>query len=517
MLSSKLGEILVAEYGLTAAAARKRISRAPAGVKRLAYLPFPRNVRFMYLQRDYGSAKFWQALTEALFQGSSSYAGALAALQQRNGVAPKAHFRAACGAPIAQKRHLSPDVIIARLKQAGLVAEFDVPGIGPCVALQQEEPYYEPLLADMRARLVTEAILLKALRTWVRNLGLGSYSKVALRDEGAPPKVGTFHWDLTAPSYVAGLVEWSSQGKPKPGFIACDVLIGSEITASGLAPFVQKCTTLASLRRVGRSLQILVGERFTREALLLAKSKGIIAATPENLFGSEVAAALAELTQVLRDAAIAAVSPERFDQLFNRLGKIEGAAGNLRGALFEFLVADLVRQMYGGPVNLNRIFRSDAGEAAECDVLVHEASRRVRFIECKGYHTNSFVSDEEVTRWLTKRVPLIREQSLKHPDLRRLELHFEFWTTGQLSRESIEKLEHAKKTISPDKYSIGYRNQEGVREFAYEVNDRALIDALEKHFLDHPLSTFDRKPMRKSGDRIRSELDKAGVADILDE
>lgn len=65
-------------------------------------------------------------------------------------------------------------------------------------------------VAKMRARLQTEQVLLLAIKAWARNLGMVSYDKVALRDEdsnGKQPKVGTFAWDLTAPSYLAPMVD----------------------------------------------------------------------------------------------------------------------------------------------------------------------------------------------------------------------------------------------------------------------------------------------------------------------
>ncbi|MFJ5391142.1 hypothetical protein ACIPUF_09940 [Pectobacterium sp. CHL-2024] len=61
-LSTELARFLVDQHNLSPEAARQRISRQVAPVKRLAYLKFTRNARFMYLQDQYGSPWFWDRL-----------------------------------------------------------------------------------------------------------------------------------------------------------------------------------------------------------------------------------------------------------------------------------------------------------------------------------------------------------------------------------------------------------------------------------------------------------------------
>jgi hypothetical protein len=45
-------------------------------------------------------------------------------------------------------------------------------------------------------------------------------------------------------------------------------------------------------------------------------------------------------------------NPDKIKNLFSRLSAIEGAAGNLRGALFELLVGHLVRSIEGGSIDI---------------------------------------------------------------------------------------------------------------------------------------------------------------------
>jgi len=356
---------------------------------------------------------------------------------------------------------------------------------------------------EIRARLITEGILLQAVRMWIKNLGLGSYNKVVLRDDSETlPKVSTFAWDLTAPSYLGPMVGGGNTGKQKPGFIVCDVLLGAEVDEAGLRPFIYKSTTLRSLEKVGRCLQIFVADRYTPEAFALAKKKGIVPATPESLFGSEIAQGLAQLTMVLREAASFAVKPEVFNEVFSRLGKIEGAANNLRGSLFEFIAAELARREIAPDIIMNSILKDENGDQVEIDVISERNHKSVHFIECKGYAPFTTVPDELVKKWLTDRVPLIRKLALSHSVWKNLELHFEFWTTGILTPEAIEMIDQAKSRIR--KYSVDYRNAAKLRILASETKDKGLLKTLEQHFIDHPMTTAEAAVNRRPVGAVRS-------------
>jgi hypothetical protein len=518
-LSSELAEALVAERGLTAATARKRISRHP-NLKRLAYLPFPRNARFVYLQKDYGSPWFWKALSEALMANTLSHGGALAALLARGGLMPLRHFSIACGAPRAQKKHLSPATILERLQKANLLQVVDVPGVGDCVRLAQQTAPTTMEISGLQARLVTEEILLKAIRMWIKNLGLASYKSVVIRDErDEQPRVGTFEWDLTGPSYLTPMLDrWTAEaGKPKPGFIACDVLLGVEVTTLALRPFVTKCQTLRSLKGVGRCLQIFVATRYDKDAFRLAKEKGFVPATPETLFGEEVAAALADLTQLLASAAQTAVDPVKFDELFRRLGKIEGAATNLRGALFEYVAADLVRQTENCiEIRMNQVCTRTGTtvQRAEVDIVAVTHAGSIRFIECKGYKPGGTMPDEQVRKWLEERIPLLKAVARDHPDWRNRRLVFEFWTTGTLTAAAKALVAAAQASVRTTNYTIVLREREQIDELAKQCGDIPLRKTLAEHFLEHPFETIDRDIERLMDRQRRRLSEEPPLADV---
>lgn len=482
-LSSEISRSLTAEHKISPAAARKRVSRARGEVKRLAYLTFPHGTRFMYLQQQFGSRLYWTRLIEALHSTKSCYGLALAAIDQRGGIVPVEHFAIASGAPTRQKGHLSPETILARLLQANLIEIRRIAGVGECISLKKSIDIGDYETAKLRQRLIVENILLIAVRDWLRKLGIVSYDKVKLRNPSKNPQVGTFAWDLSAPSYLGCMIGLDKSGGTNPGFVACDVYMGSEVREAGIRPFINKCVTLRKLKRVGRCMQLFVADSYSKGSFQLLKEKGIIPATPTNLFGEEIAEALAELSRVLLDAAQNAIDPERFDMLFARLGKIEGAASQLRGTLFEFLVADIARKTISADIRMNQVFKLEDGKEVEADVIAIEQFQSVTLIECKGHNPEAKIPDEEIDRWLVRTIPLLYKRVRSHDDWQKMQVHFEFWATGKLSETARKLVESRKSVINPNRYTINTCLGAEMHRKCRAIGDKGLAKAFKKHFM----------------------------------
>ena len=268
-----------------------------------------------------------------------------------------------------------------------------------------------------------------------------------------------------------------------PGFVACDVYSGSEVNEAGIRPFINKCVTLRKLKRVGRCMQLFVADSYTKDSFQLLKQNGIVPATPTNLFGQEVAEALAELSRVLLDAAKRAIDPEQFDMLFARLGKIEGAASQLRGSLFEFLVADIARKTISADIRMNRLFKLETGEKVEADVIAAKLHQSVTLIECKGHNPEVEIPDEEVERWLNRTIPLLYKRVRLHDDWQGLQVRFEFWATGELSEAARQLIESRKTETNPNRYTINTCLGAEIHGKCRSIGDQGLAKVFKKHFM----------------------------------
>lgn len=481
-LSSEVAAEVARRANISPAAARQRLSRVTGKVRKLAGITFPRNARFLYLEQDFGSSSYWSRLADALIATNSALGYAIAGLKQCDGMVPARNFPIICGAPLRQLKHLAPETILLHLTEAGLVKTVGMPGVGECIALTQEDSYYFADAAEMRARLITEDILLSAVRDWLRKLGIASYNLVKMRDAETLPQVGTFVWDLSAPSYLGHMVRYSG-GESKPGFVVCDVNLTKSMTIAGVMPFVRKCLTLRALRKVGPCMQILVANRFDKEAFVLLRRHGIIAATPANLFGSEIADALNELTSVLANAASSLFDTERFEELFSTLGKIHGATNQLRGTLFEYLAAKMAERNGLGAIWMNRIFTAPDKRKAEVDIFALRHNHSITAVECKGYSPRATIPDDLFKRWLQYNVPVAYKAMRDHPDYKNLPIGFEFWSTAPVSEASLALYEKAKSELNESRYTITLRGPRDVIRLCRQTYDQSLIDAFEKHFM----------------------------------
>ncbi|WP_308724895.1 hypothetical protein [Metapseudomonas otitidis] len=483
-LSTKLASHLVAHYDLSQDAARQRISRAPKNeVRRLSSLPFPHRAAFVYLKSQYGTEEYWNNLYEAILSVEGTYSRAVASVLCREMV-PVHHFHIACGAPSAQKGHIASRAALKRLTDAGVLTENTLPGIGLCVMTRQtlESPEFSAIAASVRSRLMAESVLLDSIKEWLRNLALASFNSVALRGiiDDPLPSVGTFNWDLSAPSYSTALAQ-RRKGELVPGFIACDVLLTDNISVSAIKPFLHKIQTLQALKNIGRVMFILVGQRFDNDAFIELRTAGVIPATPESLFGKEIAAGFRDLIKTLTDAVQGVVNAAKLDDVITRLGKLEGALGNMRGSFFELIIAELVRKTFPGEVQLNKICLGEDGKA-EVDVWAVKEGISARIIECKGMAPGALVSDEEVGLWLTTRIKRVRHhlKNVLHWD--KPKPQFELWTSGVLSAEAQHRIEKTRNANSA-KFDLIVVGPEEVRKAAKSVNDESLLKTLEHHFI----------------------------------
>ena len=484
-LTTDVSAHLVGTLGLSSDAARKRISRAivRGEVKRLSYIKFPHRARFIYLQQHFGSKLYLDRLYSALQDKKTAYGLAFAALKARDGIVPTAHFPIVCGSPKKLSKHLSYENVLKYLCLTNLVKKSRLPSLGNCVTLTQEPYINDFIQSKVRSRLIAESVLLTAVKQWLQNLCFGSYNIIVTRDEVSIPTVGPFSWDLTAPSYLSFMVKENSEGAINPGFVVCDVLLGEPVTVDALSPFLYKCKTLKSLKNIAPCMQIFVSNSYMPEAFNLAKKQGIIPATTKNMFGSEVSECLSELISILSVAAKRSVDPEKFDRLFTNLRKIEGTYLQLRGAFFEFIVADLLRKTFSSNIRMNRIFRLANGKVTEADIIAIKENHSVWFVECKGYNPNSTISDCHVSRWLNHNIPILYKAARQHSDWSHLSIHFELWITCSISPEARKAIESIKSSVKKTKYTLDLRTGPEILKTCVMARDQGLTKVFQEHYM----------------------------------
>jgi hypothetical protein len=444
---------------------------------------------------------------------NSAYGLAVHSLAARGGIVPRQYFDIISGSPTRLKRHISSDRILEGLERVSMVTLGNSPAVGDCVWLRPSLSETDVSCGALKAQLTTDDIFLNGLADWLKKLGLVSYHKVAFRSGTYRPTFGQFGWDLTAPSYIHPLVRHGANQQPSPGFLVVDILLQSQVTHHQVGYFINKCQVMRSQQRTRPFMSILIAEGFTDTAFKVGKANGVLFTTPQLLFGRDVAVGLRMLTKTLVNAAaVAAQRPEVIADLFGKLARIEGAAQNLRGALFELIVGHCVKEREGNTIDIGiQVTDPVSGECAEVDVLRVKGKQEVCAYECRGHAPDVIVDNDTIKDWLERRIPRIRGWVVGERRFSGCKLLFEFWTTGTFAPEAIERLTQASQGTK--KYAVAWKDGPAVFDYVRSIRSKRLVDVMKEQYMRHPLSDIEGEAKRtdsRERQSLMSALDCGG-------
>jgi hypothetical protein len=471
-LASDLVYALV-EDDVSPEAARKRISRAKAPVLRLGGLPLPNSESFLFLDGEFGTDVFRERLGEALARCGSRFGTALQGLAARGGALPSAEFPIASGSPVTPtKGHLLHGSIEEKLLELRLVSLRPSPD-GEVIQLDGSQGW----TARRRAARITESLVLSAMKTWLVRTGWSSPGTVKTREEHPLPAYGQYLWDLTCPTYLAGMRSYAS-GTPAPGFLVADIVLDRHLTSDDLRPFFCKWDSLRAQRRLAALQPMLIAESLERDALDKLRQRGAFVALTQSVFGKDAAQDLQALVSTMENAASAVASePERVFKLMDRLAKLEGASLNLRGALLEMIVAHLYK-LRGYTVDIRQAVRGESGDLTDIDVKAFNPAEVV-CCECKGVSFGTMVGADTINRWLQVSLPEIRRflDRTSMPDRRRFEFYSATGYTDD-AKPLIARLEAGYR-----KQPIRFLTGADVLELLRQYNQPALVNTFREQFL----------------------------------
>jgi hypothetical protein len=490
--SSKLADWLVTNEGISPEAARKRLSRLKPPLHRFPVPLLPKGESFVYHVDQRKEERFWLQFLMGMRETRSTFGAALDALIARGGLVVDSEFAVLAGtSQTGITGQLMSKTIADRLKGAGAVKAYAGADNKTYLCIERLELCL-PDWHSMHGRGVAEGILLESMREWLRKLGLASYNSIAIRGDADRRAIAGFLFDLAGPSYLLPM----RGGGPQPGFVVADVFSGAVLDEFQIQYFIRKVSLVHSLLKIRGSgvLAFLVADGFSGSALKAGHAAGISLATPKELFGERAGRALQTLLQTLNNTAAyaATTTPESLAKLIDDLSDIEGAAGNLRGILFELLAAYLVRRS-AQSINMGvKAVDPANGKAADIDILkfTNQTSECVA-IECKGKEPGGVLTLEEAQEWI-RRLPIFQAYLRPMPHLREATLSFELWTSGAISPDALQYL--SKEKVKRTKFPISWLDGRDVLKVATSGKEKVIADALKQHFLEHALASVDATP-----------------------
>lgn len=507
-LSTELVERLVAD-GVSAEAARQRLARGARDddVVKLAGIRFQHNARFLYLGHQFGDADFWRAVERAFERAGGSYWAAVTGMKARGGRVRLVDFPVACGAPAFRKGQSPPQHVLDRLQAIQLLETEEV-GEETYVKFRPNAYRCDPPEV-VRARLLAESVALEGVRDWMRKLGFTSYEQTRVRGQDPAPEVSSIAWDLSGPSYIRPMARPTAE-RLRPGFVVADIILRDLVDAPTVAAMVRKHDMASALPNIPPIMPFLVADAFTQEGHRLAKQKGLLPTTTAQLLGDIIARALRELVEMLTNlGATAAVNPDHLYKVLREWTRIEGAADNLRGALFELAIAYLVKEVDGGFVKAGvQVTDPWTRRSAEIDVLLDRPEgQSVLVIECKAKTPGNTVSFDQAQRWREDRVPVIYSALSGESRYLGRAFRFELWSNGGFRPEAATWL--AAQTQDP-RFETAWRDGVAVRAYTARAKSAAITKIMNEHYFRHPLV---QRPAPSAIGRVVDRTDQLVGAD----
>ncbi|EKJ2260529.1 NERD domain-containing protein [Escherichia coli] len=463
-ISSELAERIRRQNpSMSSDAIRKMISRS-TDIGKLPFLRFSHNRRFIYLKDDFGSFKFWRALKKCMREANSAYSHAILSVINNGGYLKVKDFGIVSGSPIKQAKHLSYESVLKNLLSAKILRSVYIDGIGDCVLINNNIANDISIFNMANCESFFDKPIFELIKAWLRNLGIVAFNQIKTKYDGENnPVVGSFEWDITAPSYVSPLAEYSSDGLI-PGFVVCDFALGfnrNEITTDAADTFIRKVQMTKSSRTNQRIMFVLFARRFEKNAFNKLRSEGVLAITIANAFGNKVDESLARLSKVIQGTLSIERHPDELLQMVKDLESISGENGNLRGYIFELFVSSQICNLYDyGNVRINKEYKIN-GKHAEADVVL-ETNDDIYIVECKNVKT---LPSMEVSLWMKTRVPIINSYyKSNNPDNKNI--HHRLWVTGNIYPKDINRLDEFK--CNNEKIDVDYLFGQSLDDFFYQ-------------------------------------------------
>ena len=476
MLSGELARRYEAKYNVSNEAARQALSRVGLPVCKISKLSFDKNQKFFYLENQFMSERYTDALLRAIEENSKINSIYITAFAAQNGYVSKKLLPAFVSAPIGNvKGHKLHNRVIEDLLHQKIIQEFDE------TRWMLNPAFYGrgyPNISRTVGLEVAKRQIVHDFASWIGKMNLTAYDSVKILDEEA--QFAKFQWAYTAPSYVHSLYDMK-KNPPRPGFVVADVFYGKTATIQDIQFFIDKVNIIRSFRNLPNFLPIIIVDKLNIDALMLLKKNKIMIALISNIFDNRYSEILGDIVNLFTNAAaIIFDNPDKLEKLFAEIEKSEGRFNNLAGDMFELLVGHYFRDIGCSYLRMKSTIQIPGkdGQQREIDVLTQKDGS-MYIAECKASRTK--IDFEFADKWLGVIIPQIYKWLLEK-DWGTNKFVFQLWSIGGFAKDAEELLRSRQNSVKPTKYKIEFFNKEEMRNMAKENNSRFFLSMIEQHF-----------------------------------
>ncbi|QDV73638.1 restriction endonuclease [Botrimarina mediterranea] len=258
-------------------------------------------------------------------------------------------------------------------------------------------------------KLRIEQGLLEEARDWLRDCYLLAYDKHRLRTspylcEGFNDAV----WDVHGPVYFGPFTanQQLRRTTAKEAFLVCDILAYRQYDINDATALLERYRSVVLRWKTVVVVPVVIAPVFSASAWQLLRTSGVTPVVFHDVFGRNVEKLLNSLWDLFKqDTPSDSTLTKLEDTLALARGTEinDGIIGNLKGALFELIVA-LAWRSQGFEVVIQKMVQSKEDlQEYEIDVVCIKADQVCKLIECKGRHAGYEESRDDVERHFASR------------------------------------------------------------------------------------------------------------------
>jgi hypothetical protein len=458
--SGDLSKHLARALDISVNAASRQIGRCLEIERMGGFLKSSQSICYLPKHREQVLA---ERLSDILKVSGKKYWFTLNSISKHNGILSRQYLECYTNYPILPlKGHIPFSAVMEKFVKSNiLVVQDDIFMLSPKLRPQGVNTVYHHAVDMVKDQVLQD------FRSLARNIGLISYDSGQLSGE-----FGKFRWAFKAVSAVRGL-----RAKGAFGFLVADILLGTAVYKEDVEFLVQKVTTVERFTNAPRLFPMLLIDDLDVNALKYLKSHGIVIGFIRELFGEKYAHTVRDLLQILNNAAASLIAnPDRYLDLIKQLKKYnEGLAKNMKGSLFEYMIAHLHRENCQN-IELGRqvIFKN---RRYDIDVLAVYSSKIV-VAECKA--TKQPIDESEIRKWINERLHIFKGWIESQEIYREKEVVFEYWSIGGFTEQAVEIISLSQKKIKS--FQIAVFDQSTIRQIVINRKNKKMKEALDEYF-----------------------------------
>lgn len=438
------------ERGHAATLARSTVSRLVAAERLYRYrLKLGHGITLLSVGRSKPDPRMLKSLCVNNFHGRPALKNLIDCLRTSHPSVTRADIAALAVLEIGEARQTSPEWtsvanLVESLEELGFLDRAGHEGMEPTwvfnkplfVAAGLAVGIINVTPAHLALRRRVRYNISQSVAEWLRENTIVSDSGTITATHGRPANYLSLPFDVVGFSYLSGVATRDKDGTSKPRAVIGDCLL-EECNLPYAKSFAMRVDQCAAKKQM-RPLAFVIGQRFEHGAFMYLKQHGIAAWTQSQLLGRRTPEAIQRILTIAEGLVQQqAIDPSCFTEIFESLDNFPGLFGNLKGTLFELVVAYVFHRRTGN----TRLGWEITGEHQAFDVDVFATNNsRSSAVECKGIKAQAIVPDGEVRRHFQRRVPLARSIAFSDRTTPIRYIKGIVVTTGGFEQQSIDDL-----------------------------------------------------------------------------